>query len=152
LFAPSEPLPSELGDRALLACKAFAKGDWSTLKRLSAHGTAGKLGEWYDKQRPTEWDADPEKPDVKIGGVRKSLLRYEKTTPIMAVVTNIQKSAPEEPVREVEFFWNETENGEFWLDAERMKKESKVIKKKALSPPPGEEPSEGKEAPADEHI
>jgi hypothetical protein len=142
LFAPSEPLPSELGERALLAGKAFAKGDWSTLKRLAAHGTAGKLGEWYDKQRPSEWDADPEKLEVKIAGVRKSLLRYEKTTPIMAVVTKIQISAPEEPVREVEIFWNETENGEFWLDGERMKKESKVIKKKTLSPPPGVEDGE----------
>jgi hypothetical protein len=150
LLEPREPLPGELGDRALVAGKAFAKGDWSTLKRLADSGTAGKLGEWYDKQRPAEWNDDPEKLDVKVAGVRKSVLRYEKSTPIMAVQTKIQISAPDAPVSEVDFFWNETATGEFWLDGERMRKESKVVKKKTLSlPPAAEEETEADEAPAE---
>ncbi|HEV3344119.1 MAG TPA: hypothetical protein VG125_27335 [Pirellulales bacterium] len=149
LFEPVEPLPGELGDRALVAGKAFAKGDWSTLKRLAASGTAGKLGEWYDKQRPAEWNEDPEKLDVKLAGVRKQLLRYEKTTPIMAVQTKIQVSVPDGPVSEVDLLWSETETGEFWLEGDRMRKESKVVKKKAVSPPPVGEEAQSEETKAE---
>jgi hypothetical protein len=138
LLEPAEPLPGELSDRALFAGKAFAKGDWSTLKRLAAKGTRSELGKWYDKERPAAWsEADPEKMDVTVASVSKQLLRYEKTTPILAIQTKIQVSGPDVPASEFDLLWTETETGEFWLDGEKMLKESRVVKKKA--PPPAEE-------------
>jgi hypothetical protein len=152
LLEPSEPLPGELPDRALLAGKAFAKGEWSTLKRLAAKKTSGDLGKWYDKQRPADWsEVDPENIQVNLGAVRKQLLRYEKTTPIMTVRTKVDIVVPEKQSGEIELIWSETENGEFWLDGEKMLKESRLIKKKAAPKPPPEEENaeEPKEAEAE---
>ncbi|HVX12428.1 MAG TPA: hypothetical protein VHC22_14695 [Pirellulales bacterium] len=152
LLEPAEPLPGELSDRALLAGKAFAKGEWSTLKRLAAKRTGGDLGKWYDKQRPADWsDADPESIQVNLGAVRKQLLRYEKTTPIMTVRTKVDIAVPEKQSGEIELIWSETETGEFWLDGEKMLKESRLIKKKATPKPPPEEENaeEPKEADAE---
>lgn len=132
LFEPAEPLPGELEDRAVLAAKAFAKGDWSTIKRLAAKGTTGDLGTWYEKQRLPEWDqADPEKIQVKAGAVKRQLVRYEKTTPIVAMRTKMEIDVPECPLSEIELIWSENKNAEFWLDGEKMVKESRLIKKKS---------------------
>lgn len=131
LLEPAEPLPGELEDRAVLAAKSFALGDWSTLKRLALSRTAGRLGTWYDKNRPAEWsEADPADMRFKVVTITKGLKRYEKATPIMDARVSAEAGPAGKPTYDILFLWDQTEVGEWWLDGERMLKEVKVGKTK----------------------
>lgn len=148
-FEPAEPLPDDLEDRVKLAAKSFATGDWSTLKRLAGKGTARDLGQWYDKQRPEEWnDVPTEEFEVKVAGVKRQLVKYVKTTPVTVVFTKVEISAPTNS-GSVEFVWDETESSEYWLKGDRMLKESRLIKKKPQPDAPAEEDAANEEGAAD---
>lgn len=136
LLEPEKPLPGELEDRAALAARSFAHGDGRMLKRLAKSRTSSELAQWHDKNRPAEWnDLAPDEVQFEIVSLRQGLRRYEKGTPIMdaRVTANI---GPRGKPRQVLFLWQQTELGEWWLDGERMLKESKVTKKTAAAAEP----------------
>ena len=131
---PEQPLPGDLEDRAVLAGKAFGKGDWKTFKRLAKPKTARDLGKWFDKSRPEDWsDLNTEsKVAVKVGREEKILRGYEKSKPILDARTPAEVRVPEitgdNSALTVNFFWSQDEKGDWWLDGERMLKESRPIK------------------------
>ncbi|HET6881734.1 MAG TPA: hypothetical protein VFI31_16340 [Pirellulales bacterium] len=129
LLEPSEPLPRDLEARAALAAKSFAAGDWSTMKRMAKPGTARDLGAWYDANRPDEWSGlSAEQINSKIASPKKVLKRYEKQTPILNAETSVEFVASGQQSVTIPFFWDETVTEEWWLDGERMLKESKPKK------------------------
>jgi hypothetical protein len=113
-------------------------GDWRTLERLAKSRTSGALADWYDKNRPTDWDGvAPDDMQFDIVSLKQGLQRYEKGTPIMDARETAHIGPPGKP-RQVLFLWQQTELGEWWLDGERMLKESKPGKKVAVATEPGE--------------
>jgi hypothetical protein len=145
LLEPAEPLPRDLEARAALAAKSFAVGDWSTLKRMAMAGSGRHLSQWYDANRPEEWrDVEAAAIQAKVTSVRKTLKRYEKQIPILNAETKIEFQVPGQPVYTASFFWDETVTEDWWLDGERMAKESRV--KKGTGKPQATDD----EAPADE--
>ncbi|HWB12509.1 MAG TPA: hypothetical protein VG826_25010 [Pirellulales bacterium] len=152
LFGPSEPLPTELDARAELAASSFGRGDWSTLKRLALGGTQRKLGQWYDKNRPDEWnDVVPEEIQSKVVEFKKKLKRYEKSEPIMDVVTTARIGGAGQTSYDVPFIWTQNEYKEWELDGEQMVKlmkprKSKVATKAATEEGAGGDEPEGGEA------
>ncbi|HQU44916.1 MAG TPA: hypothetical protein PK867_19025 [Pirellulales bacterium] len=134
LMQPEEPLPGEMEDRATLACKSLAVGDWSMLKRLAKKGTAGDLGRWYDRVRPADWeDVDQStQVDVKFESQGQKLKKYEGTHPVIDKIVRFTIQATDKPeALDVALIFSEDKEAQWWLDGEQMLKEYRPAKKKA---------------------
>jgi hypothetical protein len=133
LLQPEEPLPGEMEDRAMLACKSLAAGDWKTLKRLGKHGTTGYLATWYERMRPADWDdVDKDTPvNVKPEGSAQRLKKYEGTHPIIDKILRFAIQPTGKPAAlEVSLVFSEDKEAQWWLDGEQMLKDYRPAKLK----------------------
>lgn len=131
LTEPEVPLPGELEARAKFAAQALARGQWGQVKRLALPGTAKDLGGWYDKVRPESWSdvGSESRVNVEVGNPSKQLRGYAKNEPILdsgiAVTIEVPGKGKLEDVR---LTFSQDENLEWWLNGERMLKESTASK------------------------
>lgn len=138
LFEPAEPLPGEMEDRAMLAAKSLAAGDWATLKRLAKHRTSSDLSQWYEMVRPADWeDVNKETPvKTKFEGVTQKLKKYQGTKPIIDKLVRFTIEVKGKKPLQVTLIFTEDKEAQWWLDGEEMLKTYR---------PPKEQPPEDEE-------
>lgn len=140
---PVKPLPGELEDRALFAAKMLVTGQWKELKRLAKPGTAGDLGQWYERVRAGKWaDVTPETPvKLEAGQVVKQLRGYEKQKPqldaTVSVGIQLADAAKQGEPEVIVLRFSEDEDSQWWLDGTTLMSDSKTkrpAKKKDAAP------------------
>jgi hypothetical protein len=146
LLTPDDPLPDGLEERVELAVKSYAFGDWKTLKRMAAPGTARELGKWYDLARPAEWsDVGPDSAvDFEVGGIKRDI-RPSKGGNKPIVAHKVEGVIRPTGKKESKFvlLWIEGKRRTWWLDGEEMAKGMRApAKPQAKGEKPAAKPSE----------